>query len=595
MAERVFLGVERSLSGRAWRARLADDRLALTIAQKHGLPEILGRVLAARGVGLDEVQGFLNPTIRELMPQPSALADMEKGSARIARAVMAGESIGIIGDYDVDGVSSSALMSHLLRACGSEPLVHIPDRLTEGYGPSRMAVQSLKDKGVSLLITLDCGVMAHDPLLLAQELGMEVVIVDHHQAGEELPEAHAVINPNRQDDVSGLGYLCAAGVAAVLAAVVLRDLRAAGHFSDARPAPDLFGLLDLAALGTVCDVVPLKGLNRALVTQGLKIMAGRGNVGLAALADVARLKRRPDTYALGYVLGPRLNAAGRVGSAMQAFGLLMAQDRGRAMELAQACEELNRSRQSIELAVVEAAGRQAEASLGQSAMAPVLLVSAPDWHPGVLGLAAARLKERFGIPAIALGVNRETGLATGSGRSISGVDLGAAVRAAMEAGVIVKGGGHAMAAGLTVEASRIAALRAFLEERLAAETAKAAEGRSLSVDAAIAAGGCNADLVELLERAGPFGAGNPAPVFVLPSHRVAWADTAGADHVRCAVTGSDGSRIKAIAFRALGSPLGERLLSERQQPLHLAGRLTLDDWGGKREAQLLIEDAAEVS
>ena len=593
MAEHAFLGVERSLSGRMWRARLTDDRLALAISQRHDLPEILGRVLASRDVALEDVASFLSPTLRELMPAPSLLADMEKGSARIARGVMAGERIGIIGDYDVDGVTSTALITQLLRGCGIEPSVHIPDRITEGYGPSRAAVTGLKEKGCTLLITLDCGVMAHDPLLLAQELGMDTVIVDHHQAGEELPEAEAVINPNRQDDVSGYGYMSAVGVALVLAAVLLRDLRGAECFTPSRPAPDLLALLDLVALGTVCDVVPLKGLNRAFVTQGLKVMGNRGNLGLSCLADVARLKRRPDPYALGFVMGPRLNAAGRVGSAMLAFELLTANDKGRAMELAQKLEEMNRERQSIELRVVEQAAIQAEQSLGETGTAPLLIVSGNGWHPGVLGLAASRLKERFGIPAIALGINTVTGLATGSGRSISGVDLGGAVRAAMLSGLLVKGGGHAMAAGMTVEAGKIGAFRAFMEERLAAETEKAAEGKSLMIDAALSASGCKADLVHLLERAGPYGAGNPNPVFALPNHRVAWADGAGSDHVRCALTGPDGTRLKAIAFRALNTPMGEMLLNERQKPVHLAGRIQIDDWGGKGEVQLLIEDAAE--
>lgn len=595
MAERAFLGVERSLSGRVWKARLEDERLAAAISQRHELPEILARVLASRGVGLDEAAAFLTPTLRDLMPAPSAMADMEKGAARIAEAVLKGEQIGIIGDYDVDGVSSTALITLLLRQLGLQPLVHIPDRLTEGYGPSRAAVQSLKDQGASLLLTLDCGVMAHDPLLLASELGLDVVIVDHHQAGELLPEARAVINPNRQDDVSGLGFLCAAGVAAVLAAVVLRDLRQADFFTSERPAPDYFALLDLAALGTVCDVVPLKGLNRALVTQGLKIMGGRGNVGLSALADVARLKRRPDAYALGFLLGPRLNAAGRVGSAMLAFELLTSSDRGHAMELAHKLEEMNRSRQAIEMAVVEQAVAQAEANLANAASLPLLIVSGQGWHPGVLGLAASRLKERFKLPAIALGMDGKTGLATGSGRSITGVDLGRAVRAAEEAGLLVKGGGHAMAAGLTLESGKLGALRAFLEERLAPETAKATEGRTLLIDAALSPAGCTPGLVELLDQAGPFGAGNPSPVLALPNTRIGWAQAAGSDHVRCTLQAGDGSRLKAVAFRALHTPMGELLLSERQKPLHVAGKLQIDDYGGKREAQLLIEDVAEPS
>lgn len=593
MKGRNFLDVERSLGGRRWTPRLHDERLAQAIAERHELPEILGRVMAARGVGLDEAEAFLNPTIRSLMPQPSALKDMEKGATRLAEAITARTRVGIISDYDVDGVSSAAIFQLFLRAVGSDAIVHVPDRLTEGYGPSEHAVKLLKEQGCALLLTLDCGVLAHDPLAHAAELGMETIIVDHHQAGEVLPEAHAVINPNRQDDVSGFGYLCAAGVVMILVATVNKLLRAKGWYSETRPEPNMLQWLELVALATVCDVVPLKGLNRAYVTQGLKIMSRRENAGLAMLSDIARLKRSPDVYALGFVLGPRLNAAGRVGHADLALELLTTRDKGRANQLAQELEQLNRQRQAIEMRVVDAAAIQAEASLGKEHRSSIIIVTSEGWHPGVVGLAAARLKERYQLPSFVLASNPKTGLASGSGRSIAGVDIGSAVRAALEAGVIVKGGGHAMAAGLTVEIAKLVELRSFLEEKLAAAVANAVEN-SLQIDGALTASGATVDLIELLEQAGPYGSAHPAPVFAFPAHKVVYADPAGSDHIRCTLVSADGTRIKAIAFRAMGTELGETLLAERKLPLHIAGRLTIDEWGSKRVPSLQIEDIAAV-
>ena len=591
---RAFLNVERSASARRWKARLEDQRIAEAISQRHELPEIIGRVLAARGVGIDEAEAFLNPTIRTLMPQPSALQDMEKGAARLAAAIMQAEKIGVISDYDVDGVSSAAMLTLFLRAVGSSCAVHIPDRLTEGYGPSLKAVESLKAQGSQVLVTLDCGVMAHDPLLRAAELGLVTIIVDHHQAGEVLPEAYAVINPNRQDDISGLGYLCAAGVTMIFIAAVNKLLRLKGWYGPERPEPNMLQWLELVSLATVCDVVPLKGLNRAYVTQGLKIMARRENLGLACLADVARLKRKPDTYALGYLLGPRINAAGRIGNAAMALTLLTTQDKGEAAQIAQELERLNRERQEIELAVVDQAMIQADNMLGKERHGSVLVVSAKGWHPGVVGLAAARLKERFSLPSFVLAEDREGKLASGSGRSIPGVDIGTAVRGAFEAGLIVKGGGHAMAAGLTVEKARLGDLRAYLEDKLGPQVA-AGQDRALSIDAALTAGAATLELIDLLEQAGPYGSAHPSPIFAFPAHRVLYADRAGGDHIRCTIASADGKKLKAVAFRAMGTELGELLLSEKQLPLHIAGRLTIDDWSGARVPCLHIEDAARVS
>ena len=589
----AFLNVNRSAKGQRWVARLQDTRTAEAMAQQHELPEILCRVLAGRGVGIDEAEAFLNPTLRTLMPQPSAFRDMEKGAARLAQAIRSGEKIGIISDYDVDGVSSASLMLRFLKAVGSSAHVYIPDRVSEGYGPSEKAVQALKDEGTQLLLTLDCGVLSHDPLAHAAALGLETIIVDHHQAGAELPEAHAVINPNRQDDVSGQGHLCAAGVVMVLVAATNKLLREQGHYADSIAEPNMLQWLELVALATVCDVVPLKGLNRAYVTQGLKIMARRENPGLAALADVAGLKRRPDVYALGFMLGPRLNAAGRVGHADEALALLSATDRGEAANLARNLDDLNRKRQTIEMRAVDEALAQAELSLGKERKPAIIVASAEGWHPGVVGLVAARLKERFRLPAFALAINGKTGLAVGSGRSVTGVDLGSAVRAAMERGILVKGGGHAMAAGLTVANEKLAELRQFLDDALSSQV-EAARDDALLVDGALTATGATLDLIELLEQAGPYGSAHPSPMFVFPAHRVVYADAAGTDHIRCTIASSDGTRMKAIAFRVMGTQLGELLLSERQMPLHIAGRLVADEWGAKRQPSLQIEDAAPV-
>jgi single-stranded-DNA-specific exonuclease len=590
----AFLDIEKSVKGQRWVARLDDQRLAHAIAEKNELPEILGRVMAARNVALEEVEAYLNPTLRSLMPQPAAMLDMEKGANRIAEAITQRQPIGVISDYDVDGVTSAAIILRFLRAVGHDAQVYIPDRVTEGYGPSEIAVTALKEQGIDVLLTLDCGVLSHDPLAHAAELGLTTIIVDHHQAGVELPRAYAVINPNRQDDVSGLGHLCAAGVVMILIAAVNRTLRNSNYYTDDQPEPNMLQWLELVALATICDVVPLKGLNRAYVTQGLKIMARRENSGIAALADVGGLKKRPDAYALGFILGPRINAAGRVGHADEALALLITDDKGEAHALARSLDDMNRKRQAIELRVVDEAYAQADAAMGEEKKPSIIVVAADGWHPGVVGLAASRLKDRFGIPSLVLAVNSKTGFATGSGRSITGVDLGKAVRMAMEAGHVTKGGGHAMAAGLTLQIENLAALRQFLDESLSSEVSALREP-FLSVDGALTATGATLDLIELLEQAGPYGSGNPAPVFVFPSHRVTYADRVGNDHIRCTLVASDGTKLKAIAFRALGTELGELLLSERNHPIHVAGKLVVDEWGAKRVPSLQIEDAAVIS
>ncbi|MBG1231771.1 single-stranded-DNA-specific exonuclease RecJ [Aestuariivirga litoralis] len=586
----AFLNITRSAKGQRWESRLKDQRLAQAIAEKHDLPEILGRVMAARGVAVEDVEAYLNPTIRGLMPKPSDLMDMEKGALRLAEAIIAKEKIGIISDYDVDGVTSAALLLRFLRAVGHDAITYLPDRLTEGYGPSEKAVASLKEQGTEMLLTLDCGVLSHDPLAHAADLGLTTIIIDHHQAGVELPHAWAVINPNRQDDMSGQGHLCACGIVFLVIATTNKILREKRFYAEGQE-PNLLQWLDLVALATIADVVPLKGLNRAYVTQGLKVMARRDNLGIAALCDVGGVKRRPDAYALGFILGPRINAAGRVGHADEALALLTTTDKGDAAALAHHLNEMNRHRQAVELRVVDEAVAQAELALGAERQASALVVAAENWHPGVVGLAASRLKDRYGVPSLVLALNKITMLATGSGRSIAGVDLGKAVRAALEAGHITKGGGHAMAAGMTLEIEKLAALRQFMEQYLSSAV-EANRTRSLLVDGALSASGATLDLIELLEQAGPYGAANPSPLFVFPAHKITYADRAGTDHVRCTLVAGDGTRLKAIAFRALGTELGELLLSERQHPIHVAGRLVADEWGAKRVPALQIEDAA---
>ena len=589
-----FLGVTCSVAGNAWRDRLADGRSASTICQSYDIPDILGRILAARGVAHDTVEAYLSPTLRTLMPDPATVVDMEAGAERIAHAIATGEPVGLIGDYDVDGCASAALLAAYFRHCGRTLHVHIPDRLTDGYGPDEATFARFAAEGVRLVVTVDCGIAAHAAIETARRAGLDVVVVDHHPAGELLPAANAVINPNRLDDLSGLGALAAVGVTFILVAAVNRRLRQQGLFRTAGiEEPDLLRWLDLVALGTVCDVVPLTGLNRALVAQGLKVMAARGNPGLAALCEAAGLRRRPDVHAAGFLLGPRINAAGRLGRARLGYELMVCNDRGRAVEIARALDQLNRERQAIEERVLSQAEAEAERVYGSSGPPGVIVLGGAGWHAGVLGLVASRLKERYDRPVFAIGFD-SSGVGQGSGRSVPGVDLGAAVRAAQDGGLLVKGGGHAMAAGLTVEHGKINALRAFLEDWIQQRAPALGGPPSLALDGSLSAGGASLELLELVERAGPYGSGNPEPRFVFPAHRVVYPATAGRSHVRCRLVAGDGSRIEAIAFRALGTPLGEFLLSERSAPAHVAGRLVVNDWGGPRRPQLLIDDAAPL-
>jgi single-stranded-DNA-specific exonuclease len=590
----AFLGVEQSVCGRAWRARLdaRGNTLALAISQQHGVSELLARVLAGRGVALDEVETFLDPTIRRLMPDPSVLAGMDAAASRIADAVERGEQVAVFGDYDVDGATSAALMAQALRRCGLDPLIHIPDRLFEGYGPNMEAVRSLAGRGATLIVTVDCGTTSPEPLAEARRLGVDVIVIDHHQAGEALPPAVAVVNPNRRDDLSGLGHLAAAGLTFMVVVALNRELRRRGFWNAGRLEPDLRDDLHLAALGTVADVVPLRGLNRAFVAKGLLTLRRREHIGQTALMDVARLTGPPEPWHLGFLLGPRINAGGRIGRADLGVRLLLSQDPIEAAQIASELDRLNRERQAIEQATLAQAEAEALAALGLEEKGAVVVTAADGWHPGVVGIVAARLKERFLRPAFAIAIE-PGGIGTGSGRSISGVDLGMVVRRAVAEGLLLKGGGHAMAAGVTLRKDALTAFRAYLEEALSGAVAAARRDTALRIDGAITARAATVELVSALERAGPFGAGNPEPVLGLPAHTVIFAETAGQAHVRARLRASDGAVVNAIAFRAVGQPLGNALLQNRGATLHAAGTLCIDRWNGGERVQLRLVDVAK--
>jgi single-stranded-DNA-specific exonuclease len=594
-AEEGFLGVTASARGLRWRERLepAAAGTAVAISQRHGLPELLGRVLAARGVGLEEAPVALAPSIKALMPDPSSLRDMDKGAARVADAVERREAVAVFGDYDADGACSCALLARFLRAHGVAARTYIPDRMTEGYGPNAAAIEGLAKDGAKLIVTVDCGTTSIEALSVAAPLGAEVVVVDHHQADARLPEVAALINPNRQDDVSGLGHLCAAGLTFMLLVATARELRQRGHYqSGAMQPPDLLELVDLVALATVCDVVPLKGLNRAYVARGLQVMRQRRNIGLKALADAASLAVPPTAYHLGFVLGPRINAGGRIGDAALGSRLLAVEDEVEAARIAVLLDRLNRERKAIETAMLDEAMMLADTCLEADPDAPVLIVASESFHKGVVGLVASRLTERFGRPSCVIAWE-EGGQGTGSLRSIVGVDIGAAVRAAALAGHLGKGGGHAMAAGLTVARDRLDGLRAFLRERLADAARAARRGRALDIDGALTPAHVTDELMDLIERAGPFGQGNPEPRFALPAQRVRFAKVVGEAHVRCALEGGDGARLDAVAFRTADQPVGKALLASGGMPLHVAGHLRRDTWNGRDRLDLVIEDVAD--
>jgi single-stranded-DNA-specific exonuclease len=582
MTSEFACGVERSLSGQPWRWRRngGDD------LQR----DLVDQLLLARGIEESDLARNRAPTIRDFLPDPSVFADMDKAAGRLANAVEQGETIAIFGDYDVDGATSAALLTLLLRRLGVEPMVYIPDRLMEGYGPSGVALVELKRKGATLAVTVDCGAQAFEALDEAAAAGLDVIVCDHHQCATRLPTALAMINPNRLDESeigAAHGHVAAVGMAFLLGVALLRELRNRGYFAD-RPEPKIIDLLDIVALGTVADVARLKTLNRAFVTQGLKVMADGRNIGLVALAEAARLVKAPTCRDLGFALGPRINAGGRVGKSDLGVRLLTSTDPGEARVIAAELDRLNEERRAIEMLVTEQAGAAAEAQASE----PLILVSGSGWHPGVIGIVASRLKERFHRPAIVV-AKEEDGTGKGSGRSISGVDLGAAVLAAKDSGLLVAGGGHAMAAGLTIAPGGIEPLRSFLHERMAADIERARGGRSLLLDALLAPGGVAASLCDALDAAGPYGAGWPAPRVAAGPARLMRPGIVGNGHVRAIAVGDDGKSFKLIAFRAAETDLGQALLSSpADQRWWLAGTIKRDDWNGGNAAEMHLEDAS---
>ena len=592
-ADGLVLGVESSATGRAWRDRL-DARgaaRALAIAQRHDLPELLARILAGRNVEVEAVEAFLDPTIKRSMPDPDVLTAMPAAAARIADAIQRGETIAIFGDYDVDGATSAALLARFLRHAGIEPLIHIPDRLFEGYGPNVEAVRALAARGATLLVTVDCGTTSIEPLADAAARGVDVVVIDHHQADEALPPVVAIVNPNRRDDLSGLGHLAAVGLTFMTVVAVNRLLRSRGFWTAERPEPDLLTFLDDVALGTVADVVALTGLNRAFVAKGLIALRQRNRAGHTSLMDVARLSGPPEAWHLGFLLGPRINAGGRIGRADLGVRLLLEDDPVEAARIAAELDRLNRERQMIEMDTVAQAEAEAMAALGVEEKGAVVVTAAEGWHPGIVGLVAARLKEKFGRPAFAIALE-PGGVGTGSGRSIPGVDIGRAVRRAVAEGLLEKGGGHAMAAGVTLRKSALAPLRAFLDGTLFADVEIARRANGLMVDGAVSAAAATAGLVEMIERAGPFGSGNPEPVIALPAHTIVYAEEAGQAHIRVRLKSADGVGVNAIAFRAVGQKLGAALVHNRGRQVHAAGSFVLDRWQGEERVQFRLTDIA---
>ncbi|MGZ2257568.1 single-stranded-DNA-specific exonuclease RecJ [Roseobacter sp. A03A-229] len=577
-----FLGVERSLTGRRWVGPPVETtRAAEALAQQSDLPDAVAQVLARRGVSAAEAQAFLAPALRDLLPDPRSLKDMETAASRVMAALRAREKIAIFADYDVDGGASAALLMVWLRQMGQSATLYIPDRIDEGYGPNEAAMADLA-AAHDLILCVDCGTLSHDPIAAAK--GADVVVLDHHLGAETLPPAHAVVNPNRQDESGDLAHLCATGVVFLLLVELGRQLRA-----DGQSGPDLMGLLDLVALATVADVAPLVGVNRAFVRQGLRVMARRERVGLAALADVARMDTAPTAYHLGFLLGPRVNAGGRIGAADLGARLLACNDPHEAAALAERLDQLNTERREIEASVRAAALDQAE---GRGLDAPLVWAAGPGWHPGVVGIVASRLKDASGRPSIVIGL--EDGIGKGSGRSISGIDLGQPIQRLAREGLLLKGGGHKMAAGLTVAEDKLDAAMARLGELLEKQGAHLAGAADLKLDGLLMPAAATVELTEMIEQAGPFGAGAPAPRYAFADMAIRFAKRVGESHLKISFAAPGGPTLEGICFGAFDGPLGPALEAHGGAHFHLAGRLDINTWQGRQSVQLRLEDAAAV-
>ncbi|MBP0439851.1 single-stranded-DNA-specific exonuclease RecJ [Tianweitania sediminis] len=585
---RHFLDVRQSANGVAWEHRLNErqENLALAIAQGHGVPDLVARVMAGRGITSETALAFLDPTIRSLLPDPERFTDMQAAAERIARAVERKERVAIFGDYDVDGAASSALVKRFLDHFSVQSEIYIPDRIFEGYGPNPDAMRELVGRGARLIVTVDCGTNSAASIAAAREAGADVVVLDHHQVGGPLPEGAPVVNPNREDDLSAHGHLCAAGVVFVTLVQVAKLLRARGH-----TPPDLLGMLDLVALATVCDVVPLTGVNRAFVAKGLIVARQNQNSGLATLARVARIGEPLNVFHLGFLLGPRINAGGRIGDAALGSRLLSTSDPVEAQKIAETLDRLNGERQAMEQAMLLQARAEADAELAAGQGPAVLVTASHEWHPGIVGLIAARLKEHARRPSFAIHFH-PNGVGSGSGRSIPGFDIGRLVRDAVEAGILVKGGGHAMAAGITVERAKLGALRAFFEERARDVHALRAD-ETLPIDGALSAEGANFSMLDALDKAGPYGAGHVAPTVVLPRHRIAdLREVGNGGHLRVQLRSETGGGLSAMAFRCADSPLGAFLRRNSGELVHVAGSLSANYWNGSKSIQFRITDAA---
>ena len=584
------LGTEISIGGRRWSQKLNDgietERIVYTIAQRYDLPDVIARLLVSRHVPLEEVNGFLNPKLRDIMPDPSSLTDMDVAVDRLVKAISGNELIGLFADYDVDGATSSALLKMYLDALNIRSELYIPDRIKDGYGPNKQGLEYLKNKGADLIITLDCGILAFDVLDDFYVQGGEVIVIDHHMAEPKLPKAIAVVNPNRLDDLSDLGNLAAVGVVFLLLVALTRKLRKIGWFSK-KTEPNLLQWLDLVAIGTICDVVELKGLNRAFVAQGLKVMALQKNIGVKALREVALVNSKPNSYQVGFMLGPRINAAGRVGESELGARLLACDDEMHAINMSNLLDEQNKLRQQIESSVLE----QALSLLNEdNEKENVIVVAADNWHPGVIGIVSARLREKFNKPACVVSI--QNGIGKGSGRSISGWDLGSAIIGAVQSGLLKEGGGHKMAAGFSVRSDKVFELKQYLNDHFNRSVAEADNVVSLPIDGLITVAAVKEELLELLERLEPFGAGNPEPRFVIPSLRVKYATVVGDQHIKCRFVDKSSGEISGICFRSLGTKIGNVLLNQNGTPVHVAGKIRRNLWQGRASLQVIIDDIA---